>query len=547
MCKLLNKRIAIMVEQTPQRLNLNAMDFANDDVTDEGTKAIRSLCSRLQEAQSNPRLRAIVYKQMQARDLFPQVPQERAFSLERRESPRREGPNEDQGSSPERRRRSNAREASRAQGRGRHNDANGGLVTHGYSNKYVPPRCRPQRSPNRSSRRRRRSPSYSSSSSSEDERRHPRHKRRRSPTPPSSYPNSSSTTSSSRSNPKRRGHRRSHPAWKRSRRMEKFKEGGKNITFLSYDGTYGATDCILGFIQQFDSTFGGEYFEERSKLRHVAMYFQKYARQWWASLRTRGIAPKTWKECRRAIMKQFLTDEAEDNVLTAWRSLTLEPGKTIQKYVDKFWDAHLKAIVFKRIEFAEQKQQFCAGLPEDLKAYVNAEKPRTISAFIHHTLVASKIFPNALNATKNVNRMPQGDKSHQGNKKTSYHKPQGDKKKDKGVNKGSNRLTPEEMESYRKENKCFKCGQKGHSYRTCPKRTAKKDNLQASMVHTKPMCNQDASRLCYAWGKVRDQDSLILFDPGSTHNFISKELAAKLGIHEHEMGYAMDVEGAFVG
>ena len=67
------------------------------------------------------------------------------------------------------------------------------------------------------------------------------------------------------------------------------------------------------------------------------------------------------------------------------------------------------------------------------------------------------------------------------------------------------------------------------------------------MVHTEPMINQDASRLCYAWGKVRDQDSLILFDPGSTHNFISKELAAKLGIHEHEMGYAMDAEGAFVG
>ena len=127
-------------------------------------------------------------------------------------------------------------------------------------------------------------------------------------------------------------------------RMEKFKEGGKNVTFLSYDGTYGATDRILGFIQQFDSAFGGEYFEERSKLRHVAMYFQKSARQWWASLRTRGIAPRTWKECRKAIMKQFLTDDkAEDDVLTAWQSLTLEPNETIQKYVDKFWDAHLKA------------------------------------------------------------------------------------------------------------------------------------------------------------------------------------------------------------
>ena len=422
-----------MTEQTPQRLNLNVMDFANDDVTEEGTKAIRYLTSQLQEAQSNPRLCAIVYEQMQAQALFSKDPQERASSLERRESPTREDPNEDQRSSPERRRRSNSREASRAQGRGRRNDANGGSFTHGKSNEDVPPpRRRPQRFPNRSSRRRRRSPSYSSSSSSKDERRHPRHKKRRSPTPPSSSPKSSSTASSSRSKPKRRGHRRSYPAWKCSRRMEKFKGGDKNITFLSYDGTYGATDCILGFIQQFDSAFGGEYFEERSKLQHAAMYFQKSARQWWASLRTCGIAPKTWKECRRAIMNQFLTDETEDDVLTAWQSLTLEPGESIQKYVDKFWDAHLKATVLKTIEFAEQKQQFCAGLPEDLKTYVNAQKPRTISAFIHHTLVASKIFPNALNATKNVNRTPQGDRSHQGNKKTSYHKPQGVRRRTKG-------------------------------------------------------------------------------------------------------------------
>ena len=209
-----------MAEQTPQRLNLNAMDFANDDVTKEGAKSIRYLTSRLQEAQSNPRLRAIVYEQMQARALFPKVPQGRACSLEQRESPRREGPNEDQRSSPERRRRSNAREASRAQGRGHHNDANSGSATHGQSNEDFPPRRRrPQRSPNQSSRRRRRSPSYSSSSSSEDkdERRHPRHKRRRSPTPPSSSPNSSSMATSSRSKTKKRGHRRLHPAWKQSR------------------------------------------------------------------------------------------------------------------------------------------------------------------------------------------------------------------------------------------------------------------------------------------------------------------------------------------
>ena len=90
----------------------------------------------------------------------------------------------------------------------------------------------------------------------------------------------------------------------------------------------------------------------------------------------------------------------------------------------------------KGLSSPSKNNNFALGLPEDLRTYVNAQKPRTILDFIHHTLVASKIFPNALNATKNVNRMPQGDRSNQGTKQTSYHKPQGNKKKDKGLLQG---------------------------------------------------------------------------------------------------------------
>ena len=169
-----------------------------------------------------------------------------------------------------------------------------------------------------------------------------------------------SSSSSSRSSYKARPTRKrkgSYKARKRARKLETFKEGGKNITFLSYDGSYGQTDKVLAFVQQFDVSFGGEHFTERSKLRHVAMHFQKSARKWWASLKTQGIAPCTWKECRQEIMKQFLTDQAKDDVLTQWQGLKLEKGETMQKYTDKFWDLHLKATVYKKIDFLEQKQQ----------------------------------------------------------------------------------------------------------------------------------------------------------------------------------------------
>ena len=128
-----------------------------------------------------------------------------------------------------------------------------------------PRRHRPQRSPIRATKQRRCSPTYSPSSELSDgssDKRHPHHRIRKSPTPPSLPYSSSFDVGAPKAKPKRRGHKRAHLAWKRSRRMEKFKEGGKNVTFLSYDGTYGATDKILGYIQQFDSAFGGERFDQ---------------------------------------------------------------------------------------------------------------------------------------------------------------------------------------------------------------------------------------------------------------------------------------------
>ena len=50
--------------------------------------------------------------------------------------------------------------------------------------------------------------------------------------------------------PCRRRHMRPQRAWHRA---QKFKEGGKNVTFLTYDGAYGQTDKLLSFIKQFDA------------------------------------------------------------------------------------------------------------------------------------------------------------------------------------------------------------------------------------------------------------------------------------------------------
>ena len=128
----------------------------------------------------------------------------------------------------------------------------------------------------------------------------------------------------------------------------------------------------------------------------------------------------------------------------------------MKKYIDKFWDLHLKACVFEDVGFQEQKQQYCAGLPEDMRTYINAQKPKTIAVVIHHSMLAAKIF--APPSTKVVAKPSekedkqsdkQGDRPPNDKKVTNKKKvSDANKGKDKGQCKENNRLSPKELEQY---------------------------------------------------------------------------------------------------
>ncbi|MCO5609603.1 hypothetical protein L7F22_063833 [Adiantum nelumboides] len=56
-----------------------------------------------------------------------------------------------------------------------------------------------------------------------------------------------------------------------------------------------------------------------------------------------------------------------------------------------------------------------------------------------------------------------------------------------------------------------------------------------------------SSELCRTWGQVRDQQSLVFFDPGARANFITPQLAEKMGIKTDEMGLAYTASMAAPG
>ena len=120
----------------------------------------------------------------------------------------------------------------------------------------------------------------------------------------------------------------------------------------------------------------------------------------------------------------------------------MEKGESIKKYIDRFWDLHLKACVFEYIGFGATKSQYCAGLPEDMQTYINAQKPKMIFAVIHHSMLAYKIFTTK-EEKKSVEKVAKALEKPSNGKKVAD-----PKKKDKGPYKGPNKLSVEQLESY---------------------------------------------------------------------------------------------------
>lgn len=73
------------------------------------------------------------------------------------------------------------------------------------------------------------------------------------------------------------------------------------------------------------------------------------------------------------MMWQFLKKNIRDDVFTTGRRPELKKGEAIQKYANKFWNLYLKATEFEEISFLEQRQQYCVGLPDDVRLYINSK------------------------------------------------------------------------------------------------------------------------------------------------------------------------------
>ncbi|MCO5588916.1 hypothetical protein L7F22_042877 [Adiantum nelumboides] len=260
------------------RMSIDDFYFAHEDATDDTSMLVNYLVTRLHQAMGSPALQGKVQQQLHAYGILPPPQQERDPEKSHGETSKRglSMAREVENLYQELKQLLEGKPSSKKKGHAQHGSSLSREREESESQEeskdnVAPRRRRAQRSPTPTNQKR--SPHSPHHRESKREKKSSRKKkeRKRSPSSPSSSPSS------------------------------------------SFD-----KDKVLAFIQQFDAAFGDEGFTESSKLRHVAMHFQKSSRQWWASLQDNKEVPKTWKALRASIMKKLLASDAKDKCDMEW-------------------------------------------------------------------------------------------------------------------------------------------------------------------------------------------------------------------------------------
>ena len=220
--------------------------------------------------------------------------------------------------------------------------------------------------------------------------------------------------------------------------------------------------------------------------------------------------------------------------------------------MDKFWSTLLKVTPFMKIDDKEKMRKFEAGLQPTFRKSMKVYPHDTLQRMMESAMIAEDLHSPGMQRKQEFStyRAKQKTlyKNHSGNGGSKRPHQDTFSKKPEGSKKGKF-LSPAQVKEYLEEGRCFACGERGHRKQDCPKHAKPAPPSSHSVPDVQANTHEEKGKrqLLKGWGSLDSQRVLILFDPGSTDNFISLETADRLNIPSGRLGVPINSSSAFEG
>nr|GEZ35580.1 putative reverse transcriptase domain-containing protein [Tanacetum cinerariifolium] len=294
---------------------------------------------------------------------------------------------------------------------------------------------------------------------------------------------------------------------------------------LPFNGTKGAVGLCQWF-EKLESVFQISECKEKDKVKFAMATLRRRALTWWNG-RTKAMGIEAanntpGSEVRKWMTEEFCPRSVIQRMEQELYNLKMK-GMDIDGYTNRF---HELALLCPRMVEPEavKVEQYLRGLTKSIRGDVTSSQLATINDAVRlaYQLTGQLIQDKADEVTEGEKRKGKGNRgSH-----------------------GDNRREQNRRQNQRREMSCYKCHEKGHRKKDCPKlgRNGQRGNNRGGTYQLGAMNAQEDPKVITGTFLLNNHYDTSLFDSGADRSFVSTKFSTLINIKPVEIDTSYEVE-----